>query len=49
MQSTALADRLTEQFERDLEPSAAIEPGRWERPATHRTRKRAMRLLRRER
>ena len=49
VQSTEFAERLTRQFERDLEHSEEIEPGRWDdRPRAHRARENAMRLLRRE-
>jgi cardiolipin synthase len=49
IQSEAFAGRLTEQFERDLEHSERIEPGRWrERPLSHRLRERAGTLARRE-
>ncbi len=49
VQSTRLADRLTEQFERDLECSEEIRPGRWEgRPRFQRAQERALQLVRRE-
>jgi cardiolipin synthase A/B len=49
VQSEAFAGKLTAQFERDLERSDAIEPGRWrDRPLHHRARERAMALARRE-
>ena len=49
VQSERFARELSEQFERDLEVSERIEPGRWEqRPLTHRARERAMALARRE-
>jgi cardiolipin synthase A/B len=49
VQSEAFARRLTDQFERDLERSERIEPGRWrDRPLTHRVRERASALVRRE-
>ena len=49
VQSERFAAELTEQFERDLEVSDAIDPSRWsDRPLSHRARERAMRLARRE-
>ena len=49
VQSTEFADRLSRQFERDLEQSKEIEAGRWDdRPRTHRARERVMQLARRE-
>ena len=49
MQSEAFAGALTEQFERDLEESERIEPGRWKRrgPAQRATES-ALKLGRRE-
>lgn len=49
VQSERFAASLTEQFERDLERSHAIEPARWkDRPCHHRWRERALVLARRE-
>jgi cardiolipin synthase len=49
VQSTRVAQQLTEQFERDLEVSERIDPARWEnRPLHHRARERAMVVARRE-
>jgi cardiolipin synthase A/B len=49
VQSTRLAERLTEQFERDLECSEEIRPGRWDgRPRFQRAQERALQLVRRE-
>ena len=47
--STAFAEQLTEQFERDLEVSDRIEPGRWDgRGRRQRAQEAAMRVARRE-
>ena len=49
VQSRAFAERLTRQFERDLEASDEIDGERWrDRPLHHRARERAMVLARRE-
>jgi cardiolipin synthase len=49
VQSERFAGRLTEQFERDLEASAEIEPGRWGgRPRHQRTTEAVLGLARRE-
>ena len=49
VQSTRLAERLTEQFERDLACSEEIRPGRWDgRPRFQRVQERALQLVRRE-
>jgi cardiolipin synthase A/B len=49
VQSERFAAELTEQFERDLEVSDAIDADRWtDRPLSHRARERAMALARRE-
>jgi cardiolipin synthase len=49
VQSERFAGELTEQFERDLEVSEAIEPGRWNgRPLHHRAAERVLTLARRE-
>ena len=49
VQSPAFADRLTRQFERDLEASDEMEPGRWDdRPRFHRAQEHALKLVRRE-
>ena len=49
VQSEAFAGRLTEQFERDLEVSERLEPGRWEgRPRFQRAQEQALKLVRRE-
>jgi cardiolipin synthase A/B len=49
VQSERFAALLHEQFERDLEVSERMEPGRWrERPRHHRVQERALRLVRRE-
>ena len=49
VQSRAFAQRLHRQFERDLEVSAEMEPGRWEqRPRFQRAQEGALKLVRRE-
>jgi cardiolipin synthase len=49
VQSERFAGRLHDQFERDLEVSAEIEPERWnERPRFQRAQEQALRLVRRE-
>jgi cardiolipin synthase A/B len=49
VQSERFAGRLTRQFERDLELSERVEPGRWQgRPAWQRAQERVMQLARRE-
>jgi len=49
VQSDGFAARLTRQFERDLERSERMEPGRWsDRPACQRAQERALQLVRRE-
>jgi cardiolipin synthase A/B len=49
VQSEAFAGRLTEQFERDIEVSEAIDPGRWNgRPLHQRAAERVLTLARRE-
>jgi cardiolipin synthase len=49
VQSERFARELTEQFERDLDVSEAIRPGRWDgRPKAHRAMERALTLVRRE-
>jgi cardiolipin synthase A/B len=49
VQSETFAARLTEQFERDLDASEAIRPGRWhDRPLHHRAAERVLGLARRE-
>jgi cardiolipin synthase len=49
VQSERFAGELTEQFERDLEVSEAINPGRWNgRPLHHRAAERVLMLARRE-
>jgi len=49
VQSERFAGLLHEQFERDLEVSEEMRPGRWaDRPVRHRVQERASQLLRRE-
>jgi cardiolipin synthase len=49
VQSTAFAGRLHAQFERDLEVSEELTPGRWStRPRWQRAQERALQLARRE-
>jgi cardiolipin synthase A/B len=49
VQSEAFAGRLTEQFERDIEVSEAIDPGRWNgRPLHQRAAEQVLTLARRE-
>ncbi len=49
VQSRAFAGRLTDEFERDLEVSQRIEPGRWgRRGPLHRGQEAALKLVRRE-
>lgn len=49
VQDAGFAGALTEQYERDLEVSRAIEPGRWsDRPRRARATERALKLVRRE-
>jgi cardiolipin synthase len=49
VQDTGFAAELTAQFERDLERSERIDPGRWEdRSARHRVAEQALKLIRRE-
>jgi cardiolipin synthase len=49
VQSEAFAGKLTGQFDRDLEHSERVEPGRWkDRPLSHRIRERASTVARRE-
>ena len=49
VQSTRFAGELTEQFERDLQVSERIDPGRWNgRPLHHKAAERALSLARRE-
>ena len=49
VQSEAFAGELTEQFERDLEVSERMEPGRWkQRGPLHRGQEAALKLVRRE-